>query len=226
MLQADIQRMVQLTSKRQKQEIKNEVEILLQQRYGKGSGKETEDKGKLPEPNTKSHGLSCNSHKEGVFHVSSFNLPDLNGTVLPGLNIEDRSAAPMHFAWNEAKHPSVFDVDYTYQGSDSDLVPATFLGALIPQNLLNDFDGNSNYQMNNSCNGSSNKFLGSSISTYTKSSSMTSQESEPLRGKLCRCRHHTPECNNAVESGNESCRCCSGWFSWSRLADSFFMRVT
>lgn len=231
MLRADIQRMVELTSKRQKQEIKNEVEILLQQRYGKGSGKETQDEGKLPEPKTESHDLSCNSHKEGAFHLSSFDLPDLNDTVLPGLNFEDRSATPMHFAWNEATasecvNPSVFDADYSHQGSESDLVPGTFLGALTPQNLWDNFDGNSNSQMNTSCNGSSNKFHGSSISSYTKSSSMTSQESEPFRDKICRCRNHTLECNTAVESGKESCRCCSGWFSWSTSADPFFARVT
>jgi hypothetical protein len=223
--------MVELTSKKQKQEIKNEVEILLQQRYGKGSRKETQDESKLPEPKTELQDLSCNSHNEGAANLSLFDLPDLNDTVLPDLNFEDSSAAPIRSAGNEATvsecvNRSVFDADYSHQGSESDLVPATFLESLFPQNLWDDFDGNSNYQMNTSCNGSSNRFHGSSISSYTKSSSMTSQEIEPSGGEICRCRNHTLECNTAVKGGNESCRCCSGWFSWSTFADPFFARVT
>jgi hypothetical protein len=222
--------MVQLTSEKQKQEIINEVETLLQQRYGKGSGKEIQDQSKLSDPKTESQDLRSTSHNDGAVSLSSFDLPDLNDTVLPDLNFEDRSAEPMHSAGNEATvsecvNRSVFDVDYSHQGSASDLAPATFLGSLFPQNLWDDFDGNSNYQMNTSCNGSSNKCHGSPISSYTKLSSMTSQESKPSRGEICRCRNHTLECNTAVEVGIESCRCCSGWFSWSTFADPFFVRV-
>lgn len=220
MLHAEIQRMVQLTSERQKREIKNEVEVLLRQRYYR---KESQDVDRVSESKSKSQSISCDSYAEGSLRIPTFGLPHLNDTLLPALDFEGLSAAPVDSSRNdtaalECGNPLIFDRAYSQQDVESGLSSATFLESPLLQNLWDDLDANSSYQTNNSGNISSNTFRNSSILGGAKSSSMASQESQPFVSKVCRCRSHTLECNTAVEGGDESCRCCSGWFSWSKFA--------
>lgn len=46
---------------------------------------------------------------------------------------------------------------------------------------------------------------------------------QQLFGKVCRCRFHSLECSEScAKSKSEWCVGCSGWFSWSTMAEPFF----